>query len=209
MAASVNQVLAQMQRWTAAARTADVADSVLLRRYVQERDQAAFAALIARHGSLVLRLCRRILGDAHAAEDAFQATFLILARKAQSLKKPDALPAWLYGVARRVALKARGQANRRNATATSLDETLPDPHRDPLAQLTARELLDILDVEVGRLPEAQRSAVILCCLEGHTREEAGRILGWTPGAVKGHLQRGRQRLHDRLARRGIALSAVL
>jgi RNA polymerase sigma factor (sigma-70 family) len=209
MAASVNQVLAQVERWTAAARTVDVADAVLLRHYTEQRDQAAFAALVARHGGIVLRLCRRILGDAHAAEDAFQAVFVILARKAHSLKQPDALSAWLYGVARRVALKAHGQARRRNSSASCLDETLPDPHPDPLAQLSARELLDILDEEVGQLPAAQRSAVILCCLEGHSRDEAARILGWTQGAVKGHLQRGRQRLQDRLARRGIVLSAAL
>src|SRR5262249_31989884 len=112
MAASLNHVFAQVQRWTAAG-TVDVADAVLLRRYFQGRDQAAFAALVARHGAMVLRQCRRILGDAHAAEDAFQAVFLILARRASSLNQPDALPAWLYGVARRVALKARRQANGR------------------------------------------------------------------------------------------------
>jgi len=209
MAASVNQVFAQVQRWTATARTVDVADAVLLRRYAQERDQTAFAALVARHGPMVLRRCRRTVGDAQRAEDAFQAVFLILARRASSLKQPDALPAWLYGVARRVALKARCHGQARKVFAASLDAALPDPHPDPLTQLSARELLDIVDDETSRLPKAQRSAVILCCLEGHSREEAARILGWTPGAVKGHLQRGRQRLQSRLARRGIALSAAL
>lgn len=194
MAASIAQFFSQLPCWTS--------DAVLLERYVQNRDEAAFATLVSRHGALVLRLCRRILGDAHAAEDAFQATFLILARRAYSLKQPDALPAWLYGVARRVALKARRQSSRR---AAPLDETLPDP----LTQLNARELLDILDEEVQRLPAAQRSAFVLCCLEGHTQEQAARMLGWTPGSVKGHLERGRQRLQSRLQRRGIALSAML
>src|SRR5262249_51987880 len=162
---------------------------------------AAFAALVARHGAMVLRQCRCILRDAHTAEDAFQAVFLILARRASSLKQPDALPAWLYGVARRVALKARGRANAQNLFATSLDEARPDPNPDPLTQWSARELLDILDDEMGRLPAAQRSTVILCCLEGYSREEAAHINGWSPGAVKGHLQRGRQRLQYRLTRR--------
>ncbi len=99
MTASITQFFSHLPCWTS--------DTVLLQRYVHERDEAAFAALVARHGNWVLRLCRRILGDAHSAEDAFQATFLILARRAHSLKQPDALPAWLYGVARRVALKAR------------------------------------------------------------------------------------------------------
>lgn len=201
MAASIAQVLSQMQGWAS--------DAVLLQRYVHQRDEAAFAALVARHGAMVLRLCRRVLGDVHEAEDAFQAAFLILARKAHSLKQPDALPAWLYGVARRVALKARGQSNRRRSSAAPLDEALPDPRPDPLAQLNARELLDILDDEVRRLPAEQRSAFVLCCLEGRTQEEAARLLGWTPGSVKGRLERGRQRLQTRLKRRGIALSAAL
>lgn len=209
MAASVNHVLAQVERWTDSARTIDVADAALLQRYARQRDQAAFAVLVRRHGPMVLRLCRRILGDADMAEDAFQAVFLILARKAHSLKQPDALPAWLYGVARRVALKARSRAKGRISPALCLDEALPDPHPDPLTQLTARELLDLLDEEIGRLPASQRSVVILCCLEGLSREEAARSLGWTPESVKGHLQRGRQRLQERLARRGFSLSAAL
>jgi RNA polymerase sigma factor (sigma-70 family) len=199
MAASIAQLFSQLPCWTS--------DAVLLQRYVHQCDEAAFTALVARHGALVLRLCRRILGDVHAAEDAFQATFLILARRAYSLKQPDALPAWLYGVARRVALKARGQSSRR--AAAPLDETLPDPNPDPLTHLSARELLDILDEEVQRLPAAQRSAFVLCCLEGHTQEEAARMLGWTPGSIKGRLERGRQRLQARLQRRGIAVSAAL
>jgi RNA polymerase sigma factor (sigma-70 family) len=199
MAASIAHVLSQVPCWTS--------DAVLLERYLHQHDEAAFAALVARHGTLVLRLCRRILGDAHAAEDAFQATFLILARKAHSLKQPDALPAWLYGVARRVALKARGRASRR--TAAPLDETLFDPRPDPLTQLTAREVLDILDEEMRRLPVSQRSAFVLCCLEGHTQDEAARMLGSSIGSIKGLLESGRRRLQLRLKRRGVALSAAL
>jgi RNA polymerase sigma factor (sigma-70 family) len=208
MAASVNYVLGQLQRWTAA-QTVDETDAVLLQRYIHQRDDAAFAALVARHGAMVLRVCRRILGDGHHAEDAFQAAFLILARKAASLRQPEALTGWLHGVARRVALKACGQGKGRLFSAVPLNESLPDPHTDPLAQLTARELLGLVDEEVQRLPAAQRSVVVLCCLEGCTRQEAARQLGWTLPSVKSHLQRGRQRLQERLRRRGIALSAAL
>ncbi|HTU91005.1 MAG TPA: sigma-70 family RNA polymerase sigma factor, partial [Gemmataceae bacterium] len=212
MAASINQVLAQMQRWTAAAQLAELSDAVLLGRYIHQRDEAAFAALVARHGALVLHVCRQILGNAPEAEDAFQAAFLNLSRKARSLKQPEALPGWLHGVARRVALKARTKSLGRAARsedATPLAEELADSRPDPLMQLTARELLDIVHEEVRHLPAAQQSAVILCCLEGHTREEAARILGCKAGSIKGHLQRGRQRLQKRLERHGISLSAVL
>ncbi|MGH7170606.1 MAG: RNA polymerase sigma factor, partial [Gemmataceae bacterium] len=142
MARSVNHVLGQLQRWTAAAPSSEVSDVVLLQRYLQQHDEAAFAALVARYGAMVLRVCRRLVGDDHCAEDAFQASFVILARKASSLRQPEALAAWLHGVARRVALKARRQANRLPSSSVALDETLPDPRLDPLTQLTARELLD-------------------------------------------------------------------
>jgi cyanophycinase len=208
MADPVAHVFCQMQRWTSALQDG-ASDAVLLERFIQQRDEAAFVALVARHGAMVLRLCRRILGDAHEAEDAFQAAFLILARKARSLKQPEALAGWLYGVARRVALKARTKSAGRSLAATPLDEALPDPRPDPLTQLTARELLDILDEEVERLPAAQRSPFVLCCLEGRTQEEAARILGATLGSIKGRLERGRKRLHSRLAQRGVALPAAL
>ncbi len=207
MAASVGYVLAQLQRWTSP-RLEELSDAVLLERFRQERDESAFAALVARHGDMVLRCCRRILGDVHEAEDAFQATFLILARKAHLLRQPRALPGFLHSIARRVALKARTKAASCPDHSHRI-ETLPDPRSDPLTQLTAREVLTILDEEVARLPAAQRSAVLLCCLEGHTREEAAAILGCSPGSLKGHLERGRRRLQIRLQRRGIALPAVL
>jgi RNA polymerase sigma factor (sigma-70 family) len=208
MAHSVNYVLAQMQRWTAA-QTADLSDAELLERYVHQGDDNAFAALVARYGAMVLRVCRRILGANPDAEDAFQAAFLILARKASSLRRAEALPGWLHCVARRAALKARAQVKGRFSSDSLLDDTLTDPHPDPLTRLTARELLDVVDEEVQHLPSPQRSAVVLCCLEGQTREEAARQLGWTLAALKSHLQRGRQRLQARLNRRGIALPAAL
>lgn len=207
MAAALGYIITQLQSWTSP-HSGELSDRLLLERFVKQRDEGAFAALVSRHGGMVLRSCRRILGDVHEAEDAVQATFLILARKAHTLRHPEGLPGWLHGVARRIALKARTKTATR-AGYTQLSEGLPDQRSDPLTQLTARELLNMLDRELACLPCEQRSAVILCCLEGQTREQAARILGCTPGSLKGHLERGRRRLQERLARRGIALSAVL
>jgi len=207
MAASVGYVLAQLQRWTDPG-LAELSDAVLLERFVQQRDESAFAALVSRHGALVLLTCRRILGDVHEAEDAFQATFLVLARKAHALRQAGALPGFLHSVARRIALKTRNKVTC-PIRDTPLAENCPDPRSDPLALLTARELLTALDEEIGCLPSAQRSAVLLCCLEGQTREEAAKLLGCTIGSLKGHLERGRRRLQERFRRRGIALSAAL
>jgi RNA polymerase sigma factor (sigma-70 family) len=156
---------------------------------------------------MVLNLCRRLLGDAHAAEDCFQAAFLVLARKARSVARPAALAGWLYGVARRVALKARSR--RRPYAELTDDRNCPDPRRDPLAELTARDVLRVLEEEVGQLPESHRLPVVLCCLEGLSLEEAARRLGATPGSVRARLARGRRRLRLRLARRGLTLPAAL
>jgi RNA polymerase sigma factor (sigma-70 family) len=182
-------------------------DEELLGRFVRARDEAAFAALVARHGPMVLRLCRRVLGQG-AAEDAFQATFLVLARRAGSVRRPAALAAWLHGVAYRLALKARLAGDRRRE-APLADLAPADPRPGPLDELTGRELLAILDEEIQRLPEAHRLAVLLCCLEGRSLEEAAGQLGWSVGALRGRLQRGRDRLRGRLARRGLALPAAL
>src|SRR5262249_11822915 len=150
-------------------------------------------ALVARHGPMVARVCRRVLHDAHAADDACQAVFLVLARKASALRRPEALAAWLYGVAYRVAQKARAGQCRRAAGPLSADPA--DPRADPLAEVSVRELLAALDEEVQRLPEVYRLPVILCSLEGRSQEEAARLLGWSPGSLQGRLERGRKRLH--------------
>jgi RNA polymerase sigma factor (sigma-70 family) len=184
-------------------------DAALLDRFVKRRDETAFAALVVRHGPLVLHVCQRILGDRHDAEDAFQAAFLVLARKAATVRRRQALPAWLYGVARRAALKARSTKARRcrEIAPPTLDPS--DPHPDPLAELSAREVLLIVAEELECLPEVYRLPVILCGLESRSLEEAARQLGWTVGSVKGRLERGRARLHARLVRRGATLSAGL
>src|SRR5439155_12833667 len=137
-------------------------------------------------------------------EDAFQATFLVLARKAGSIRRHEALAAWLYGVAYRVASRARRQLR---------EVPMPDVapagrYTDPLEGVTAREMLTILDEEVQRLPEVYRLPVILCCLEGRTHEEAAAQLGWTRGSLQGRLERGRVRLRARLVRRGLTLSVA-
>ncbi len=182
-------------------------DAELLARFTRDRDESAFAALVGRHGPMVLGVCRRVLGDAGEVEDAFQATFLPLVRKANGLARPDALAGWLHGVALNVALNARA---RRRPVPLAGAASLPGPaDADPLARLTARELLTLLDEEIRRLPEVCRGPVVLCCLEGLTQEEVARRLGWTPGSVKGRLERGRRRLHARLAKRGLSLPAAL
>jgi RNA polymerase sigma factor (sigma-70 family) len=209
MAATSNRLLRYVHRLVTPAGASGATDADLLGRFIADRDDGAFAALVDRHAELVLQVCWRVLGDVHDAEDAFQATFLVLARKAAAVRPREALPAWLHGVARRVALKARS-ARRRQPCAGAAPAAQPvDPRPDPLARLSARELLAVVDEEVRRLAEVYRLPVILCCLQGLSQEEAARRLGWTPGSVKGRLERGRARLHERLVRRGLTLAAAL
>lgn len=185
-------------------------DAALLERWVLLRDEAAFAALVSRHGPMVLRVCRNILADAHSAEDALQATFLVLARRAASVRPATAVAAWLFGVARRVALKARtAEGRRRVPRGVVASAAAPQRAEDPLDRLSARELLALVDEEVARLPERYRLPVVVCCLEGRSVEESARLLGWTAGSVKGRLERGRRLLRTRLARRGVELAALL
>jgi RNA polymerase sigma factor (sigma-70 family) len=207
MTVSPARLVRHLRRLTASTSVGAGADAALLDRFVHQRDEAAFADLVKRHGPMVLRLCRRVLGDVHHAEDAFQATFLVLARKAASIRRRDSVAAWLYGVALRVAHKARTSVIAHRPREHHAER--PDLAADPLSQLTARELLAVVDEEVQGLPEVYRLPLILCCLEGHTQDEAARLLGWTGGLVKGRLERGRARLEANLARRGLTLSAAL
>jgi RNA polymerase sigma factor (sigma-70 family) len=183
-------------------------DLELLTRYAQRRDEAAFTALVRRHGGLVLGAARRQLADLHQAEDVFQATFLALARSAGRLGRPTSLANWLYTVARRQARKARIHAARRSALERT-QAPRPDAAIDPLTEITGRELVCLIDEELARLPEVYRLPLLLCCVEGLSREEAARQLGWSDGAVKGRLERGRRQLAARLAKRGVAPSALL
>jgi RNA polymerase sigma factor (sigma-70 family) len=197
-------VLRHIRRAAAGPADQQPADRQLLERFALHRDEAAFAALLGRHGPMVLGVCRGILGDAHAAEDAFQATFLVLARNAGSIHRRDSVGGWLYQVARRAALRARAGAARRQLLEKRAE---PMPSADPWLDLSLRELREAVHEELGRLPERYRAPLVLCYLEGKTKEEAARLLDWSPGAVKGRLERGRKQLRTRLTRRGLALPA--
>ena len=176
----------------------------LLERYLERRDEVAFEALVTRHGPMVLGVCRRMLGMSPEAEDAFQATFLILVRRARDLGPRDAIGPWLYGVASRVASRARAQVSRyRRYQATPLEFPVPDRSGSAVDP----DLVEVLDQELSRLPGKYRSPVVLCYLEGRTHEEAARDLQWPLGTVKGRLARARELLRSRLARRGFAPSA--
>jgi RNA polymerase sigma factor (sigma-70 family) len=201
------ELLRHLRRLSAPRPSGPAGDADLLARFARAGEESAFAALVARHGPMVLAVCRRVLADAHAAEDACQAAFLVLARKAGSLRRPERLAAWLFGVARRVALRSR--ARRRVPGPVALLPDLADPRPDPLAAVSVREFLVLIDEEVARLPEAYRLPLILCGMEGRSLEEAAHTLGWTHGSVKGRLERGRKRLHARLGRRGLALPGAL
>jgi RNA polymerase sigma factor (sigma-70 family) len=181
-----------------------LSDAQLLERFARHREEAAFELLVWRHGRMVLAACRRILHDAHDAEDAFQATFLALARKAGSIGKGEAVAAWLHRVACRAALRARGD---RRLTPADPD-AFPDPGRDPTEEAAWRELRPVLDQEVGLLPERYRVPVVLCYLEGRTYDEAARVLGCSRGTVGTRLARARELLRKRLVRRGVSLSAA-
>jgi RNA polymerase sigma factor (sigma-70 family) len=181
-------------------------DRDLLRRFARCKDEAAFATLVHRHGAMVLGVCRRVLGNPADAEDACQATFLVLARKAGSARWQPSAASWLYATARQVALNARTARARR---AKHEGRALAKPQIGPLAEISGEELLAILDEELGNLPERYRAPVVLCCVEGLSRDEAAAQLGIPTATLKGQLERGRKRLHDALGRRGVTLGAGL
>jgi len=175
---------------------ANQTDRELVDRFLRQQDEAAFAALVQRHGPMVLALCRRILDHEQDAEDAFQATFLILVRRAGTLDNPDLLSSWLYGVAYRTARKARTQAARRRAQERQVASVTTA--EEPPVDHAWRELRSVLDDELNRLPEKYRLPLVLCYLEGLTNEEAASRLGWPPGSMSHRLARGREMLRDRM-----------
>jgi RNA polymerase sigma factor (sigma-70 family) len=175
----------------------------LLEDYISRRDEAALAALVQRHGPMVWGVCRRVLRHHHDAEDAFQATFLVLVRKAASIVPRQMVANWLYGVAHQTALNARAAAAKRKRRERQVTE-MPEPA--VTEQDLWHDLQPILDEELSRLPDKYRSVVILCDLEGKTRKEAARQIGVPDGTVAGWLARARVRLAKRLAQRGVVLS---
>jgi RNA polymerase sigma factor (sigma-70 family) len=184
---------------------ASASDADLLRAYGDRRDEDAFRALVERHGPMILGVCRRRLGDIHAADDAFQATFLALARNIRSVRRPEALDTWLYKVAMRVCGRVRAAAVRCRELER---QSVPRPLAGPSAELTARELLNVLDEELIRLPERYRRAIWLVYWQGLPHAEAAARLNVSSGALHGRLDRGRKHLADRLRRRGFGPDAA-
>jgi len=197
MATGLRRVLGQLQQTGGG-----LSDRQLLARFVAARDEAAFAALVRRHGPMVLGACRRVLRDYHDAEDAWQATFLVLARKAASLAVGESLGCWLYGVAYRAALEAREFNARRRGREVPMGGV---PHPD-VAPSEPQDWRPLLDRELNLLPEKYRAPIVLCDLEGRPRREAARLLGATEGTLSSRLARGRALLAKRLTRCGVALS---
>jgi RNA polymerase sigma factor (sigma-70 family) len=204
--APVGVVLHHLRKLASAHTLAGMPDHVLLERFLAGREEAAFEALVARHGPMVYHVCRRVLTADHDAEDAFQATFLALARQARTIRKRTSLAAWLHGVAHRIAGKARTSAQRR----TARERRLPERQQVTLLDdVTWRELRTLLDEELARLPQAYRAPLVLCYLEERTQDEAARQLGWSRNTFRRRLERGRELLRHRLGRRGVTLSAGL
>jgi zinc protease len=203
-------VVGSLGRLFEAGTVAGLGEAQLLERFLARGDEAAFEAILQRHGPMVLGVCRRVLDDPHDIADAFQATFLVLVKKARSIRDRDALGTWLYGVARRIAVRARVNARRRRTRERSGAEGLDvDAERPRADRLEAQELRSMIDDELDRLPARYRAPVILCDLEGQTHEQAAAQLGCPVGTVKSRLSRGREQLRSRLVRRGVAPSAGL
>jgi RNA polymerase sigma factor (sigma-70 family) len=207
----VHPLIQQLRRAALLADGAGQSDAQLLEGYIARRDPAAFEALVRRHGPMVFGVCRRLLRDPHDAEDAFQATFLVLVRKAASVVPRAMLANWLYGVAHTTALRARVADARRRARVKPTSD-VPEP--EPVSPDRSPDLRPLLDAELALLPEKYRTPVVLCDLEGKTRKEAARQLRWPEGTLSSRLARARALLARRLARRGLpvsgaALAAVL
>jgi len=203
---SSGSLLPQVERLFGAGTVAGLPEAALLERFSARRDELAFEVLVSRHGPLVLGVCRRLLRDPGDVEDAFQATFLVLVRRARSIQQGAALGPWLYGVAYRVATRSRLMRARRREQEADLDDfAAPSPGDD-----TAwRDLRRVLDEELARLPEKYRAPLVLCYLQGLTHDEAAERLACPVGTVRSRLARGRERLGTRLTRRGLAPAAGL
>ncbi len=179
-------------------------DGQILERFVASREEPAFGELVRRYGTMVWGVCRRVLFDHHDAEDAFQATFLVLARKAATVAPPERVGDWLHGVASQVAIRVRASTARQRGRERQV-QPMPEPAAPDRADWDGLQLL--IDEEIRRLPENYRVPIVLCELEGKTHGEAARLLGWPIGTVSGRLSRARKLLAERLTRRGVTLSA--
>jgi RNA polymerase sigma factor (sigma-70 family) len=200
---SLHPLLHYLRRLSGGTAGGDVEDAQLLRRFLNQRDESAFTTIVQRYGAMVWALCVRRLGETPEAEDAFQATFLVLVRKARSLRGPELLGPWLYGVAYRTALKLRG----RRARLAARETTLPEQAAEERPERVWSDLRPILDEEVNRLPEKYRQPVLLCYLQGLSSEEAARRLGCAKGTIFSQLSRARDLLRRRLSKRGLGVSS--
>jgi zinc protease len=201
-------VIEGVRRVFTAGPVAALREGQLVDRLLRSGDEAAFEAIVQRHGPMVLGVCRRILDDPHDVDDAFQATFLVLIQNARAIRDRGVLSTWLHGVARRVAVRAKVNARRRRSRERAIvEELVVTPSRDDLAE--TNEIRSLIDAEISRLPERFRAPVVLCDLEGQSHEEAAERLRCPVGTVKSRHSRARDQLRARLARRGLAPSAML
>jgi RNA polymerase sigma factor (sigma-70 family) len=205
----INHLIRYLRRMSGPTDGPALTDVQLLERFAFARDEAAFELLAWRHGPMVLGVCRRVLGDAHEAEDAFQATFLVLAKKAASAARHKSVGGWLYTVAYRAALRARARRAVRAARERLFDELLPVVAQDPLGEAAEREARQVIDEEVSRLPEKYRVPFVLYHLEGRSNAEIARELGCPVGTVESWLTRARARLRAALSHRGLAPTSAL
>ena len=196
-------VIQQLRRAVLVPDGAGLTDGQLLTLFIDQRDEAAFEALVRRHGPMIMGVCRRILRNPHDAEDAFQATFLVLVRKAACVVPREMVANWLYGVARTTARRANSLTAKRQTRERQVRE-MPEP--EVVQPGLWQDLQTVLDQELSRLPDKYRVAIVLCDLEGKSHKEAARQLGWPQGTVSGRLVRGRKLLADRLARHSLAVS---
>jgi RNA polymerase sigma factor (sigma-70 family) len=203
---SLGAVFQHLRKLVAALPASERPDEQLLQRFVTERDEAAFGILLQRHGPMVLQVCARVLGHVHDVEDAFQATFLVLARKATTIRKPRAVGSWLHGVAYRIANQVKAAGGQSAGGKCSEQASV---QADPEAELTWREMRVVLDEELQRLPARYRDPLLLCYLEGRTQDEAARQLGWSKSTLRRRLEKARELLRIRLTRLGLSLSAAL
>jgi RNA polymerase sigma factor (sigma-70 family) len=181
-------------------------DTELLRSFVAESREAAFVELMRRHGPMVMGVCRRTLREGHDAEDAYQATFLLLVQKSAAIRRPERLANWLFGVAYRVAARIRAKAVKQESLQMHSLEPLME---DNTVEVARRELQSVLDEELHRLPETYRLPLILCYLEGKTHTEAARELGWPSGSMSSRLTQAREKLRRRLTRRGLIFTSAI
>lgn len=201
-------VLRHIRKLASARPAGEVTDGQLLERFVTQHDTLAFELLVRRHERMVWGVCRRLLANVQDAEDAFQAAFVVLVRKAGSICKRESVGSWLYQVAYRIALRARAHRARITARERQVDASPVDPHEDT-ASVEGRDLRSLLDQELNQLPEKYRTPVVLCYLEGKSYQEVAQQLGCPKGTVATRLTRARELLHGRLSRRGLGVTVGL